>query len=91
MKHALFGQRLLRQFIEAGKLWQLLPGTTLWALWIARNNYIFNQNRWSRAKLESLIWNRFIEYGKAAWVRVCLAKLKSTKAYQKALALFNAT
>ena len=48
--------------------WILLQGITIWFLWIARNDTVFNHDAWPDQKVEKSIWNALVNYGTAAWL-----------------------
>jgi hypothetical protein len=52
----------------------------MWTLWVARNDTIFNQQRWPRAKVEGSIWNSLTDYGRAAWAKLLKHKFRTEDA-----------
>jgi hypothetical protein len=55
MKQALFAHRMPCRFRKINRLWLLIRGVTLWTIWIARNDLVFNQKRWSSHRIEAAI------------------------------------
>jgi hypothetical protein len=64
--HALFAQRMPSRFQDQGTIWVYLRSITLWTLWVARNDTVFNQQESHRAKVEGAIWIGLTDYGRAA-------------------------
>jgi hypothetical protein len=89
MKQALFAYRMPRKFRKVNRLWLLLRGVTLWTIWIARNDLVFNQKLWNSARIEAAIWDGIAEYGKVAWGKVCSQRTNNQASHAKALELFD--
>jgi hypothetical protein len=66
-----------------------MQGFTLWTIWIARNDAVFNQVLWTQQRLAGTIWASLIKYGKLAWLKVRQAK--GEKARAEALDRFDST
>jgi hypothetical protein len=47
-KQSIFASRPPRRFSKIGRFWDLLRGITMWTIWLARNDQVFNQDRWTR-------------------------------------------
>jgi hypothetical protein len=62
---------------------------TLWPIWTARNDLVFNQKQWNSDNVKAAIWGGFIEYGKIAWGKVCSGKRKNQSSYSKASDQFD--
>jgi hypothetical protein len=69
-KQAIFGERLPRKYGPKIKIWHLLRGITLWAIWIERNDMVFNHKQWHETRVKHHIWDELILYAKVAWERV---------------------
>jgi hypothetical protein len=52
-------------FQSRSVIWVYLRSATLWTLWIAHNDTVFNQTQWNHAKLEGTIWANLTDY--AIW------------------------
>lgn len=57
---------LPREFLEDS---DRRAGSTLWTLWIARNDSIFNNCRWSSDKVRGNIWCGVQDYCRSAWLK----------------------
>jgi hypothetical protein len=88
-EHAIFSTRSLQSFQGIGKFWSLLWGVTLWILWIARNDLVFNNCRWSQVKIEQNIWNGLINYGRGDWVKTVAHITKNPSVIEATLARFD--
>ena len=66
-KQALFGERLPKKYGPKIKIWHLLRGITLWAIWIERNDRVFNHEQWHETRLKHHVWDELILYAKTAW------------------------
>jgi hypothetical protein len=63
--HALFVQRMPRRFHYLGIIWVYLRSVMFWTTWVARNDTVFNQYQWPRAKVEGTIWTNLTDYSRA--------------------------
>lgn len=57
---------------------------------MARNDTVFNQLRWPRAKVEGNIWSSLTDYGRAAWAKLLKQKFKTEDARLAARDKFKA-
>jgi hypothetical protein len=46
-----------------------LCGTVVWLLWLERNTAVFNDIKWTRAKMIQKVWLGLIDYGRVDWER----------------------
>jgi hypothetical protein len=46
-----------------------LHGTVVWLLWLEHNNAVFNDIKWTRAKMIQKEWLGLIDYGHMDWER----------------------
>ena len=69
-KQGIFGERIPFKFRKMTKIWHLLRGTTLWTIWVERNDKVFNQEQWHVSKMKAHIWNTLLMYAHMAWQRV---------------------
>jgi hypothetical protein len=67
LQHAVFGEHLTFDNKALDQLWSLLRGITLWNLWIAHNQYVFNRVRWQPEYVATLIWQGILDNGYTAW------------------------
>jgi hypothetical protein len=86
---SIFAGPILRRFQSVGRLWSLLRGITLWSMWIARNQCIFNQVRWRPEMVYNLLWSGLLKYGQATLSRTCARIIKDPSATDKALKKFD--
>jgi hypothetical protein len=42
----------------------------MWAIWIERNDLVFNNNIWHEAKFQNVMWELLIDYEKLEWQHV---------------------
>lgn len=56
------GSLVTRRLRPVSRHWLSLRGITLWTPWIASNDLVFNQKRWTEAKVEASIWSGLLEY-----------------------------
>jgi hypothetical protein len=47
-QHALFGQQLPRAYHALGSIWAYVRSVTMWSVWIARNDVVFNHLTWAQ-------------------------------------------
>lgn len=66
-KQGLFNDKLPRRFRSVYKIWDLLRGVIVWTLWIARNDMVFNGNKWNQQKILHTIWLGLVDYSRLAW------------------------
>lgn len=66
-KQFIFGERIPTKYGKKIKVWHLLRGIMLWAIWSKRNDNVFNYERWHESKVKHMIWDELIIYAKAAW------------------------
>lgn len=57
---------LLKQEPKASKVWRLVVAATLWTIWLARNDVIFNKTRTSVKVLRHLLLARINKWGLAS-------------------------
>lgn len=88
MKSAIFAARMPRKLYKIRRIWLLLRGIVLWSIWLARNDMVFNRQKWPSQQLCSVIWQGLTDYGRVAWGRVLSAN--TSKERTKATARFNA-
>ena len=69
-KQGLFGERLPKKYSPKIKIWHLLRGITLQAIWIEQNDKVFNHKQWHETRVKHHIWDEHILYAKTAWERV---------------------
>ena len=69
-KQSLFGERIPFKFRKVVKIWHFLRGTTLWTIWVERNDKVFNQEQWHESKMKSRIWDTLLMYAHTVWQRV---------------------
>lgn len=72
-------------------LWSLLRRSTIWVIWIRRNAHIFTTTRWSTVKLESTLWDVFLDLARTAWQKVQEKRITRPASYRRALAQFDQT
>jgi hypothetical protein len=78
-----FSQRVTR-------LWVLLRGLTLWAIWITRNQVVFSRVQWHLNQVRQMIWKGLGEYARATWHKCRLSISQDPESTSKALAKFDA-
>jgi hypothetical protein len=61
----------------------------MWAIWIKRNNMVFNNNKWHEAKLQNVIWEGLIDYRKLEWQHVLQQIQKNPNNENKILEAFD--
>jgi hypothetical protein len=54
-----------------------------------RNDVVFQQAQWQNFLVEELIWNRLVDYGRAAWTRAIAKITKTPEATKSVLARFD--
>ena len=86
IKQAILADRPPRKFSDLSRIW-LLRGITLWTLWIARNDKVFNQHHWTPHKVESVVWQGLTDYVRIAWDRTL--NTNSESSWAKAIARFE--
>ena len=69
-KQTIFGERLPKKYDPNIKIWHLLRGITLWAIWIERKDKVFNHEQWHETHVKHHIWDKLILYAKVAWEHV---------------------
>jgi hypothetical protein len=83
-------QRSPHKFKPVARLWLLLHGISLWTIWITRNHFVFQGERWSQELVQSLIWKGIGEYSRAIWSK-CVAQITMDPLSKpKLLACFDA-
>jgi hypothetical protein len=88
-EQALFFARSPRSFQSTERFWSLLRGVTLWTLWVARNEEVFNQYSWHRTKIELIIWQGLVDYGRGDWAKAVALIRKDLDKSEKALVRFD--
>lgn len=48
-------------------IWHMPWGVALWTIWIKRNAQLFNQEQWHELKMDNVVWEECIIYGKMVW------------------------
>jgi hypothetical protein len=71
------------------RFWSMLRGVTLWTLWIARNDKVFHRINWPRAKIEFVIRQGLVDYGRGDWAKTVALITKDPSASAKALTRFD--
>jgi hypothetical protein len=51
---------------------------------------VFNRTRWPRTKVEQVIWQGFLDYGRGDWAQTVALIKKDPDTSEKALARFDA-
>lgn len=72
-KQGIFSDSIPRKFNGIKRVWMELRTTVLWALWIERNDMVFNNARWPTEKLLQHVWSGMLDYGRVEWDK---AKIK---------------
>jgi hypothetical protein len=88
-KQAIFAKRPPRRFRTVSRYWTLLRGIALWTIWTSRNDVSFNSVRWSREKIESVIWQSFSDYSRSAWNKTRLKVMREPASAGLTLARFD--
>jgi hypothetical protein len=61
----------------------------MWAIWIGRNDLVFNNNIWHEAKLRNVMWELLIDYEKLEWQHVLQQIQKNPNNENKILKAFD--
>jgi hypothetical protein len=88
-KQSLFSARPPRRFSKTLRFWELLRGITIWTIWLARNDKVFNHEDWAQERVEQTIWNSLVDYGRSAWVNTVTRLTKDPTSRGKALEKFD--
>jgi hypothetical protein len=88
-KQSLFSARPPRRFSKTLRFWELLRGITIWTIWLARNDKVFNHEDWAQERVEQTIWNSLVDYGRSAWVNTVTRLTKDPTSRGKALDKFD--
>jgi hypothetical protein len=88
-RHALFGETIQSNSQAILRHWVLLCGLTLWNIWLMRNHMVFQRVQWNHGKVTQLIWQGFIDYGRADWAKVLATIAKSPNSTKKVLRRFD--
>jgi hypothetical protein len=88
-EHAIFSANPLESLQGVMRFWSLLRGVALWTLWIAWNDQVFNHISWPRTKIELVIWQGLIDYGRGDWAKTVALITKDPSASIKTLARFD--
>jgi hypothetical protein len=86
---AIFSTPPPRRFQKFARFWSLFRGVTLWSIWIARNDLVFNHIRWHHNKIMSTIWQGFIDYGRGDWNKTRAQIAKKPASAANVLARFD--
>jgi hypothetical protein len=81
-----------RRFSTIRRFWEILRGIILWTLWLASNDKVFNQDTWSSDRIEQVIWNSLLDYGRSAWINMVTRLTSLTKdltSWRKVLEKFD--
>lgn len=68
-KQGIFSARIPRRFDKVRKIWMAVRSTVVWLLWLERNDAVFNDIQWLRAKMIQKVWLGLINYWRAEWER----------------------
>lgn len=68
-KHGIFAYRMSWRYKKVSRIWLLMRGSIMWALWKERNDAAFSNTFWDIEKLCSKIWVDLVDYGRIAWER----------------------
>jgi hypothetical protein len=83
-QQCVLGSKLPHKLKKGTALWSILRGSIIWTTWLDRNAQCFQQDNWSGAKLQALLWDAFFTLARTAWTRtiqLCQAQPRLTGKY----------
>lgn len=89
-KNGIFSCEIPRKFNQFKRVWMELRTVVLWALWIERNDKVFNDVSWPPAKLMQVVWDGIIDYGRIEWTKVKLRRISHPDRAEQEFAVFQA-
>jgi hypothetical protein len=70
-QQCVMGTKLPRKLLLGATLWSPFRGSTIWTCWLDRNTTCFKAESWPQQRVESLLWEAFLDHGHTAWPRTC--------------------
>lgn len=64
-EQCIMGTPIPAQFQAFAGTWSLIRGVILWTIWVQRNQWVFNNNRWPMHILEQSIWDAPIDLARS--------------------------